>query len=255
MLLELKKAIEQSIVESLDDRVGIAFSGGVDSSLLATVAKRYCDVYLATAGTPGSQDLQYAELVAKELGLPWQPIVLDERKTLECYERVYRVFPHGFLKVEIGVPLYAVCEYFAKKGIKVVLFGAGTEELFVGYDRYYRYYEEGKDLDAILREEFSTLKDRDIAMVKRIAYSLGLEARFPFYNKKIADIVFSVPLEERMADRERKKGLLREVAAFLGVPKIAVERRKKAAQYGAGVHKVLIKHSRELNERFPQSIE
>jgi len=185
MIVELKKTIEESIIQSLDDVVGIAFSGGVDSSLLATVAKQHCQVELATAGTSNAQDLYYAEIVAKELGLPWKKIVLDEQKTLEYYEKVYRVFPHGFLKVEIGVPLYAICEYFAKKGIKVVLFGSGTEELFVGYERYYRYYEEGKDLDKILREEFATLKDRDIAMIKKIAYHLGLEARFPFYNKSI----------------------------------------------------------------------
>ncbi|MBI5051345.1 hypothetical protein HZC08_01160 [Candidatus Micrarchaeota archaeon] len=101
--------------------------------------------------------------------------------------------------------------------------------------------KEGKDLDSILREEFRTLKDRDIGMVKKVCYKLGIEARFPFYNKELAELVFSIPLSERIADRELKKGVLREAAKFLGVPETAVNRRKKAMQYGSGVHKVLLK--------------
>ena len=51
----------------------------------------------------------------------------------------------------------------------------------------------------------------------------------------------AIPLAVRMEDRELKKGPLREAAHFLGVPEIAVKRKKKAFQYGSGVHKILIK--------------
>jgi len=70
---------------------------------------------------------------------------------------------------------------------------------------------------------------------------LGVEARFPFYNKKIAEEVFEIPVSVRMEDRELKNGLLREAAHFLGVPETAVKRKKKALQYGSGVHKILLK--------------
>ncbi len=240
-MIELSEKIENAVCECLEDRVGIAFSGGLDSSTIAKIASKSCEVELLSVGMEGSDDLIYSRLVANELGLRLNEQVFSREEIIEYYHKAEEIVHGDFLKIEIMAPIYAVCELAKKKKLEVVLFGSGAEELFVGYERYYTYWNEGKNLDKILKEEFETLKHRDIGMIKKVAGKIGVEARFPFYNKGIAREVFEIPLALRMEDRELKKGLLREAAHFLGVPEIAVKRKKKALQYGSGVHKVLLR--------------
>lgn len=251
MISELVRALERSTEQCLEDKIAIAFSGGLDSTTLATIAKKHCSVFLFSSGMEGSEDLLHAEKIASELSLPLEKIILDEKRIIELYKKIYSFYPASLLKIEIGIPIYATCEAAKKKGLDVILLGSGSEELFVGYDRYYKYLEEGKDVDKILHEEFEKLKDGDVAMIKKIAYKCGIEVRFPFYNKSLADLVFQIPLEERMANRELKKEILREMGKFIGVPQSALERRKKAVQYGSGVHKVIMKNQEMLNINFP----
>lgn len=240
-MVDLAKEIERSVDECLEDRVGVAFSGGLDSTVIAKVAKEICSVELFTVGMRGSEDIAYSEVAARELGLPLNKKVLSNEEAIEYYRKSQKILNEDFLKVEILTPVYVAAEMAAAKGIDVLLFGSGAEELFVGYERYYTYWNEGKDLDAILKQEFETLKARDIGMIKKVARKHGIEARFPFYSRALAEKAFAIPLAVRMEERELKKGTLREAAHFLGVPELVVKRKKKALQYGSGVHKVLIK--------------
>ncbi len=251
MSLHLSELIRSAVEQTLEDRIAIPFSGGLDSTTIATVAKQHADVELFSAGTTLSEDLGYAAKVAVMLGLPLNKILLDEATSLETYGHCHALLPLDFLKLEILVPVYRVAEAVSRKGHAVALFGSGAEELFIGYARYYNYLDEGKNLDSILRDEYRTLVQRDILWVKKICRKFGIEARFPFYNKELADFVFSIPLEERIEERTLKKGLLREAAKFLGTPDLALKRRKKAMQYGSGIHKMLLRHVDEINRSYP----
>lgn len=251
MIPELAELLKESVLGTLEDKVSVSFSGGIDSTLIASASKTAADTELYTAGMEKSKDLIYSEEAADVLKLPLEKVLLDEKEILETYGKCYKIVPNNLLKVELLVPVYKVAERAAANGHKIMLFGAGAEELFVGYERYYAYLKEGKDLDKLLQEEFRTLEKREIGWVKRVCRKFSIEARFPFYNKKLADFVFSVPLEKRMENRELKKGLLREAATLLRVPSVSVKRRKQAMQYGSGIHKVLLRHSNELNEKYP----
>ncbi|MBI5046227.1 asparagine synthase [Candidatus Micrarchaeota archaeon] len=248
MNLQLSECIKCAIEQTLDDRIAVSFSGGLDSTTIATVARTYGETELFTAGTEKSDDITHAEKIATTLKLPLTKVMLDEKKIIDSYKKCHKLLGLDFLKLGILVPVYVVAEEAKRKGHKIILFGSGTEELFIGYDRYYRYAKEGKNLDKLVKEEFRSLPQKEISWVKQICGEFGMEARFPFYNKELADIVFAVPIEERMEDKELKKGLLREAAKFLGVPELALKRKKKAMQYGSGVHKVLLKHSKELQQ-------
>jgi asparagine synthase (glutamine-hydrolysing) len=254
MILELSSLLSSAVEKTLEDNVAISFSGGLDSTLIATIAKKHANIDLYAAGVEGSPDLEYAEKTAKELGLPLHKIIINEKLAMETYEKTYKILPLDFLKVEILVPVYLIAKAAKEDGHSVLLFGSGAEELFVGYERYYDYVEEGKDLDKILKDEFKTLPKRDIGWIKKICRKQGIEARCPFCNTDVANLLFSVPLEERMADRELKKGILREAGKILGVPKLALLRRKKAMQYGSGVHKIFMKKTDEINAHFPAVI-
>lgn len=250
MIPELVALLEKSIEKTLEDRIAIAFSGGIDSSLIAHIAKAHAEVELFICGTEKSEDLYYGRKVAYLLGLPLHECVMEEKEILETYGKCFKSVPGDLLKVELLVPVYKIAGEAKKRDHNVLLFGSASEELFVGYERYYRYLQEGKDLDEILQKEFSTLKNRDISGTKKICWKQNIEARFPFYNEKLAELVFQIPLERRMEDKELKKGLLREAAKLLGLPEVVLKRKKKAMQYGSGVHKILLKHSEELNKKF-----
>ncbi|MGV8176821.1 MAG: asparagine synthase C-terminal domain-containing protein [Candidatus Bilamarchaeaceae archaeon] len=244
---ELKKGVESC----LEDRIAVSFSGGLDSSLIAHLAKPIADTRLITVGTPESEDMLFSRKASWMLGLGLEEIVLTEEAILDTYKKCHEVCPGDFLKVELLVPVYHAAKKATSLGLNALLFGSGAEELFVGYERYYEYHAGGQDLDAVLREEFETLKDRDIRAVRKVCSRLGVEARFPFYRRELAEIVFSVPLEERMKDRELKKGVLRDVGKLLGLPEQINQRKKKAMQYGSGVHRVLMKNREKLEPLSP----
>jgi asparagine synthase (glutamine-hydrolysing) len=251
MIPELADLIKNSTLQTLEDRVSISFSGGVDSALIATIASRHAETELFSAGVVNSPDLEYSERAAEILDLNLERVVLDEEEILAAYGKCYKLVPNSLLKVELLIPIYKAAERAAEKGHETMLFGAGAEELFVGYERYYAYLEEGKDLDKILRNEFDTLQKREIAWIKKVCRKFSIEARFPFYNRSLAGFVFSVPLEKRAENRELKKGILREAATLLRVPSVSVKRKKQAMQYGSKIHNILLRHSGELANLYP----
>jgi asparagine synthase (glutamine-hydrolysing) len=251
MILPISELISRAVEQALEDRVAVAFSGGLDSTVIATIAKKHADVELFAAGAEGSEDVQYAGKAAGALGLPLEIARIDEQGAMDAYAKCHSLMKMDFLKLEILVPAFYAARAAAARGHKVMLFGSAAEELFAGYDRYYISREEGKDVDAMLREEFRTLPQRDMSYIKKVCRCAGLEARFPFHDKALADAVFAVPVEERMDDREMKKGILREAAKVLGAPDIVLKRKKKAMQYGSGVHKMLIRRVDEINRLYP----
>ncbi|HLD59486.1 MAG TPA: asparagine synthase C-terminal domain-containing protein [Candidatus Bilamarchaeaceae archaeon] len=250
MIPELAELLSSSVEECLEDKISVSFSGGLDSSLIAHLAKKHSRVSLLTAGTATSQDLEYAEKVAQQLSLPLQELIFEKEEIIETYKTCYELVPGDLLKVELLVPVYKIASNCKNE---VLLFGSAAEELFVGYHRYYTYHGEGKDLDAILKDEFKNLQKREIAWVNKVCRSFDIEARFPFYNRKLAEFVFSIPLEARMAEKELKKGLLRDAAKLLGLPELARTRKKKAMQYGSGIHNYLLKHANELPGGIPKT--
>jgi asparagine synthase (glutamine-hydrolysing) len=251
MILPLSELISRAVEQALEDRVAVSFSGGLDSTVIAAIARKHAQVELFCAGVRGSEDLEYAEKAASALGLPLEKTVIDEEMAMSAYAKCHSILPMDFLKLEILVPVHCVAHAAAAKGHKTILFGSAAEELFAGYERYYISHDEGKDVDALLREEFRTLPQRDLAWVKKVCRCAGTDARFPYYSKELARMMFAVPLEDRMDDRMMKKGILREAAKVLGAPELVIRRKKRAMQYGSGIHKMLMRRADEINRHYP----
>ncbi len=249
MIPELAELLRKSIAESLEERVAVAFSGGLDSTLIAAVAKKDAATELFCCGTEKSDDLRYAEDAARLLKLPLHKTVMTEDSVLETYEKCQGIVPGDLLKVELLVPVYQCAEAAKAAGHNVLLFGSAAEELFVGYERYYAYFDEGKDLQALLASEFKELEHREIAWMGKVCRKFGIEARFPLYKKELERFVRQVPLEVLMEDKALKKGVLREAGKLLGVPEIVLLRRKRAMQYGSGIHSIILRHAKALNAK------
>ncbi|MBU1178088.1 hypothetical protein KJ903_02610, partial [Patescibacteria group bacterium] len=137
-----KRQLEQSIVQTVEkslvgrDKIAIAFSGGLDSSLLAKVCQNLGkDITLLTIGFPGASDIEWAERIAAELDLPLIMKELDKEDLENGIKELADIidFP-GVRDFEIALSLYIVFEFTAEQGFKVVLTATGLDALFCGFD-------------------------------------------------------------------------------------------------------------------------
>jgi asparagine synthase (glutamine-hydrolysing) len=124
-----------------DVPVGILLSGGIDSSLLASIAAERCNLKLK-AFTVGFEETSYNELnnakiVADKLGLSLSEIILSEREIFDDIERIISI--HDELLMDTSaIPTYFLCK-LAGSHVKTVIAGDGGDELFGGYPTHYIY--------------------------------------------------------------------------------------------------------------------
>ncbi|MFA4982746.1 MAG: asparagine synthase C-terminal domain-containing protein [Candidatus Micrarchaeia archaeon] len=246
MVSKLAALFEEAVRNNCQGEIAILFSGGIDSTAIATIAKKYTTPLLITAGVEGSQDLEAAKKIGAELGLPHKEVVFSEEEIVKIYKKCYKIRKGDLLKVELMVPVFSCCREAARAGKWRILSGSGAEELFIGYDRYFRH--KGAKLQRLLEREIVELPSGDCEAQEMVAKNFGMRAAFPFLYPPFVNSVLSTPLSERLGTRESKKPLLRKICAELGVPQDAIDRKKKAMQYGSGVHKILLSRIKEIEE-------
>lgn len=243
---KLADMFTSSVRNTCQGEVAILFSGGIDSTAIATVAKQFTTPLLITAGVEGSSDLESAKKIAAELGLPHKAVVLTEPEIISVYKKCYKIRRGDLLKVELMVPVFKCCREAARSGKWRILSGSGAEELFIGYDRFFRH--KGKRLEALLKKEIKELPSGDCEAQDLVAKNFGMRAAFPFLYPPFVDAILSMPLSDRLGTITDKKPLLRKIAAKLGVPQDAIDRKKKAMQYGSGIHKILLRNIKQIEE-------
>jgi asparagine synthase (glutamine-hydrolysing) len=242
----LSELFVDAVRNNCHGEVAILFSGGIDSTAIATVAKRFTTPLLVTAGVEGSSDLEAARKIAKELNLPHKEVILSEEEIIKVYKKCYKIRNGDLLKVELMVPVFSCCREAARAGKWRILTGSGAEELFIGYDRYFKY--KGKKLENMLAREIVNLPLGDCEAQDLVAKNFGMRTAFPFLYPPFVNEVLATPFSERLGTKEHKKPLLRKISAELGVPQDAIDRKKKAMQYGSGVHKILLRNIRVIEE-------
>jgi asparagine synthase (glutamine-hydrolysing) len=236
----------ESVRNTCQGEVAILFSGGIDSTAIATVAKQFTTPLLITAGVEGSSDLEAARKTAAELGLPHKAVVLTEQEIISVYKKCFKIRKGELNKVELMVPVFKCCREAARAGKWRILSGSGAEELFIGYDRYFKL--KGKKLENLLKKEIKDLPLGDCEAQDLVAKNFGMRTAFPFLYPQLVDAVLAMPLSDRLGTISDKKPLLRKISAKLGVPQSAIDRKKKAMQYGSGVHRILLKNIKQIEE-------
>jgi asparagine synthase (glutamine-hydrolysing) len=222
-----------------DVPVGVFLSGGLDSSLVAAIARRR-DPHLKTfaVGTPESPDLAAARGVAEHLGTDHHEITYTAAEALESLPSVVRAiesFDPGL--VRSAVPNFMLARMTAKH-VKVVLTGEGADELFAGYD-YLREFTAADDLHAELERTVRALHNLNLQRCDRVTMAHGLEARVPFLDTKVIDWALRLPASAKLAPPDvPEKRLLRE--AFAGwLPDELLWREKAEFGDGSGARDVL----------------
>jgi len=245
------KKLQMLLEQSTEERVyglkehAVAFSGGLDSSIIAFLAKNSgIDVHLIHASLENQLETEYARQAAEELGLPIHSCTYTEEDVQKILPNVLQLIEEpDLVKVSIGIPVYWAAEKTAELNLKVMLAGQGADEMFGGYKRYvdcYLRYGSEKVQETIFNDivrMYETNFERD----SKICNFHNIELRLPFASYRIAKFAIDLPLKLKIGPSRNtlRKLVLRQTAKRLGLPQSIVDKPKKAIQYATGVNKAL----------------
>ena len=237
-LRKLRAALEAAVVKRLmsDVPLGAFLSGGLDSSLIAAVARRHLDeLHTFAVGLEGSRDLEAARAVARHLDTIHHEHILTPAEVRETLpEIVYHLESFDRDLVRSAIPCSFVSR-LAARHVKVVLTGEGADELFAGY-AYYGDLGERDDLQEELRRSIRTLHSINLQRVDRLTMAHSIEGRVPFLDLEMIELAQAIPADWKLRDGPRgrvEKWILRKACEDLLPPEI-LWRDKEQFDEGSG---------------------
>lgn len=242
------------------ESAAVAFSGGVDSSVVAALAKHVgIDVQLISVGLEDQKEVMFTEEAAEALDLP---IHVQTYKLDELEETLMKVLwlteETNPVNACIAVPFFWLAETAKKLGYPILLAGQGADELFGGYQRYLtEYQKDGKE--AVEQRMFFDVKNAYSANFQRdnqVCSYHKIELRLPFIDRSVIDFALRLPFCFKINSTEDKlrKHILRKVAQDIDVPSLMANKPKKAVQYTTGVTKALQQLAKNNNQTLGEYI-
>ena len=237
--IEVRRTLEKSIQQRLmsDVPLGAFLSGGLDSSIIAAVARQYKDeLHTFSVGVEGSHDLIAAKRVAEHIDSIHHEYSFTVEEVIELLpEIIYSLESFDQDLVRSAIPTY-FCSRLASEYVKVILTGEGADELFAGYT-YYRDYHDDNFLHQELHRSVESLHNVNLQRVDRMTMAHGLEARVPFLSTEMIEIAQTIPIElklRKMSSGQRiEKWILRKAFEDL-LPEDIVWRDKEQFDEGSG---------------------
>ncbi|WP_172632577.1 diphthine--ammonia ligase [Methanohalophilus mahii] len=215
-------------------KIGILFSGGVDSTLVSMLCKKYSkqDICCYVAGLESevqAADVQHALKIAKELELPLKVIETSLEDTEEILRKLIPLIETTSVPmVGVALPTYIASRAAKEDGINVLFTGSGADEIFGGYNRHKR----ATDLNNECLKDALNIHLEDTYRDGLIVSELQLDLRSPFLNRHVAEYALGIPATLKLNEKGNKM-ILRQVAEISGIPAQFAFRGKKAAQYGS----------------------
>ena len=230
-----------------DKKFGILFSGGVDSTLIAFIAKKLKKDFICySVGVKNSQDLEWSKKIAKKLKLSHKQKQLTEAELEKIIKKVIKIVGGpDVVKVGVGSVFYAAAELAKKDKISILFSGLGSEEIFAGYERH----AAAKNINKECWNGLSLMWERDLVRDYKIAAALRLDIRTPFLDGDLIQAAMKVPGEYKISG-DTKKAILREAAVRLGLENEFAYRKKVAAQYGSKFDHMLEQLARKNGDKF-----
>jgi asparagine synthase (glutamine-hydrolysing) len=240
----LKEAVQKRIPDL--DKVGMIFSGGIDSVLIAALLKQMkVNLTCYTAGTSDCSDIQFAEETAQQLDIPLRVKRLDSKDIADLIPKVIAYTEDRSLgQVEVAIPILASMEMAHEDSQIVVLTGQGADELFGGYPWYRRIIElDGYDeFENRMWDDLKHLYNETLEREDKISMAHGIELRVPYLDPNVIETAFSMVPELKIRSTKDTVGKFvhRALASELGIPDNIAWRPKEAAQHGAGIHNKMV---------------
>jgi len=242
LLDEMQNAVKETIS---DKKIGVAFSGGVDSTLLAKLVKDMgYDVHLLTIGFQDSHDINFAKEVNQILNFPHSISEIDPEKFKDVSQKINQTIKSDNLSWnENSIAFYYVAELAQKNGLKTVVTANGIDELFCGYNSYREAIEAGEDeVVKMMNDKLKNEKEMMVA-INAVTAEFAVTMIQPFLLPNFIEYAKKIPVSEKIhgPDDMQRKHPIRELAMDCGVPEVAAQKQKKALQYGSQIHKSLLK--------------
>jgi asparagine synthase (glutamine-hydrolysing) len=236
----VRETIEAAVTKRLlsDVALGAFLSGGLDSSIIAAVAKKYMPtLHTFSVGIEGSRDLQAARRVARHIGSIHHEYVYSAAEVLKALpEIIYHLESFDQDLVRSAIPTW-FCARMESDEVKVILTGEGADELFAGYT-YHKSIASHAALHEELRRSITRLHNINLQRVDRMTMRHGIEARVPFLDTEAIAIAQTVPPELKLFSdkdgRRIEKWVLRKAFEDL-LPSDIVWRNKEQFDEGSGM--------------------
>ena len=239
---ELHNSIKFTVLEK---KIGVAFSGGVDSTLLAKLCKDLgYEITLLTIGFEGSHDISFSKKVNEKMKFSHKILEIDKTTFSEISLKIKNKIKTDNLSWnENCIAFYYVSKLANNLKIGTVVTANGIDELFCGYNAYRDAIQEGEQK---VQEFMNTKLDNELKMmnaVNEIASQFNVNILQPFLSERFVSFAKKIPLNEKIKNSNdlQRKHIIRQIASEIGVPEISANKRKKALQYGSLIHKTLIK--------------
>jgi asparagine synthase (glutamine-hydrolysing) len=239
----LKKSV-QSRLHGLE-KVAVAFSGGLDSSIIAYLAHQCgVKVNLVHVSLENQPETDEAIKSAEILDLPLQMHLFKESDVEAVLPKVLKLVEEADpIKASIGVPFYWVAEKASEAGFKVLFAGQGADELFGGYQRYVNECCKDGNEKAVrtMFNDLARIHESNIERDEKICIFHDIDLRLPFASFEIAEFALSLPPELKVESKSDslRKLVLRKTALDLGLPASIANKPKKAVQYSTGINEAL----------------
>lgn len=250
-LEQLKAHLENAVESHLqcDVPFGALLSGGLDSSLVASIATKIMrkriglDYRLKTysVGLPGGPDFEFARMVAEYIGSDHTEVYFTIEEGLNYIrDAVLHAETYDITTVRCTIPLLLLSRHIKSEGIKMVLSGEGADELFGGY----LYFHQAPNAEEFHKETVMRVENlhyADCLRANKGTSAWGLELRVPFLDTDFINHVMSIRPEDRMPKNKingtvlpMEKYILREAFAKDYLPSKVLWRQKEQFSDGVG---------------------
>jgi asparagine synthase (glutamine-hydrolysing) len=213
---ELRRALEEAVHRQLmsDVPYGVLLSGGLDSSIISAVAKKYAARRIETedlkdawwpqlhsfaVGLKESPDLMAARKVAEHIGTVHHEVNFTIEEGLDALRDViYHIETYDVTTIRASTPMYLLARVIKSMGVKMVLSGEGSDELFGGY-LYFHKAPSAKDFHEETVRKLSKLHSYDCLRANKSLAAWGVEGRVPFLDKEFMDVAMRLNPADKMA--------------------------------------------------------
>lgn len=223
------------------NKIGIAFSGGIDSTLLAKICKNLnIDTTLLTIGFPDSNDVEFSKSISQKINMNHEVLEIDKDDFLEFSKKIRNDMTcRNLSHIENCIAFSYVAQLASNNDLNVILTANGFDELFCGYNNFRFIFNQGhesirKTIESKILNELELITE-----IKQAVEKYNVKIIQPFLSKGFISIAMKFPIYDKIVsdDDFLRKHIIRKIALSFEIPPEVVIRRKKALQYGSLIHK------------------
>ena len=223
------------------NKIGIAFSGGVDSTLLAMICKNMnIDTTLLTVGFPDSNDIEFSKSISHKINMNHKILEIEKGDLPVITKKIKNeISCNNTSHIENCIAFNYIAKLASNNDIRVVLTANGFDELFCGYNNFRFIFNQGNDtinktIESKILNELELTNE-----IKQVAKEYRVSILQPFLSKGFISVAMKFPIYNKIVSNDDvlRKHIIRKIALSFDLPPEVIFRRKKAIQYGSLIHK------------------